>query len=65
MLLGGTKPRLNRIWSGISKDNEKDFYMYIGDKRKNRENVGPLLNEAGNLVTQDMEKAEVLNSSEL
>ncbi|GAB0207780.1 mitochondrial enolase superfamily member 1 [Grus japonensis] len=26
-----------------------------------RENVGPLQNETGNLVTQDMEKAEVLN----
>lgn len=37
--------------------------MYKGDERKNRENVGPLLNEAGNLLTQEMEKAEVLNSS--
>ncbi|GAB0190197.1 mitochondrial enolase superfamily member 1 [Grus japonensis] len=27
-----------------------------------RENVGPLWNETGNLVTQDMEKAEVLNA---
>ena len=26
-----------------------------------RENVGPLQNETGDLVTQDMEKAEVLN----
>ena len=28
-----------------------------------RENVGPLLNGAGALVTQDMEKAEVLNAA--
>lgn len=61
--LGGIKPGLNRICSGISKDNEKDFYVYKGDERKNREKVGPLLNEAGNLLTQEMEKAEVLNSS--
>ncbi|GAB0181491.1 hypothetical protein GRJ2_000614400 [Grus japonensis] len=42
------------------KDNKKNFYRYISDKRKTRENVGPLWNEMGDLVTQDMEKAEVL-----
>ena len=35
--------------------------MGAGDKRKTRENVGPLQKETGDLVTQDMEKAEVLN----
>ncbi|KAK4811992.1 hypothetical protein QYF61_022988 [Mycteria americana] len=40
------------------KDNKKGFFKYIGDKRKARENVGLLLNKAGDLVTQDMEKAE-------
>lgn len=45
MQLGGTKLGLNRIWSGISKDNEKDCNVYITDKMKNREHVGPLLNE--------------------
>lgn len=44
------------------KDNKKDFYKYISDKRKARENVGPLLNKMGNLVTRDREKAEVLNA---
>ncbi|GAB0179504.1 mitochondrial enolase superfamily member 1 [Grus japonensis] len=39
------------------KDNEKDFNKYVGDKRKTREYVGPLLNETGDLVTQHMEKA--------
>ncbi|GAB0201619.1 class II histocompatibility antigen, B-L beta chain-like [Grus japonensis] len=43
------------------KDNKKTFYRYISDKRKMRENVGPLWNETGDLVTWDMEKAEVLN----
>ncbi|GAB0183010.1 mitochondrial enolase superfamily member 1 [Grus japonensis] len=43
------------------KDNKKSFYRYVSEKRRMRENVGPLQNETGNLVTQDMEKAEVLN----
>ncbi|GAB0204458.1 mitochondrial enolase superfamily member 1 [Grus japonensis] len=43
------------------KDNKKSFYRYVSDKRRTRENVGPLWNETGDLVTQDMEEAEVLN----
>ncbi|KAK4829028.1 hypothetical protein QYF61_001803 [Mycteria americana] len=43
-----------------NKDNKKGFYKYVGDKRKTRENVGPLLNKTGDLFMQDMEKAEVL-----
>jgi len=35
------------------------FYRYVSDKRKARENVGPLWKEMGDLVTWDMEK--VLN----
>ncbi|GAB0183447.1 mitochondrial enolase superfamily member 1 [Grus japonensis] len=44
------------------KDNKKSFYRYVSVKRKTRENVGPLQNETGDLVTQDVEKAEVLNN---
>ncbi|GAB0195030.1 mitochondrial enolase superfamily member 1 [Grus japonensis] len=44
------------------KDDKKSFYRYVSDKRRMRENVGPLQNETGDLVTQDMEKAEVLNN---
>ncbi|GAB0206541.1 mitochondrial enolase superfamily member 1 [Grus japonensis] len=43
------------------KDNKKSFYRYVSDKRRTRENVGPLRNETGDLVPQDMEKAEVLS----
>ncbi|GAB0176056.1 hypothetical protein GRJ2_000070800 [Grus japonensis] len=43
------------------KGNKKSFYRYVSDKRKTRKNVGPLQKETGDLVTQDMEKAEVLN----
>ncbi|GAB0204212.1 mitochondrial enolase superfamily member 1 [Grus japonensis] len=44
-----------------AKDNKKSFYRYVSEKRRMREDVGPLRNEMGDLVTQDMEKAEVLN----
>jgi len=43
------------------KGNKKAFYRYVSDRRQTRENVGPLQKEAGDLVTQDVEKAEVLN----
>jgi len=45
------------------KDKKKGFYEYIGDKTKSRENVGSLLNKAGDLVTHDMEKVEVPNAA--
>ncbi|KFQ40129.1 hypothetical protein N332_13281, partial [Mesitornis unicolor] len=43
------------------KGNMKTFYRYISDKRKAREDVSPFWKENGELVTRDMEKAEVLN----
>ncbi|KFW61557.1 hypothetical protein AS28_01374, partial [Pygoscelis adeliae] len=43
------------------KGNKKRFYRYVRDKRKTKENVGPLQNETGDLVTRDTEKVEVLN----
>ena len=44
------------------EDNKNGFYKYIGDKRKARENVGPLLNGAGDLATKDMGKVGILNA---
>ena len=44
------------------KNNKKGFFNYISSKRKARDNVGPLMNEAGVLVTEDAEKAELLNA---
>ena len=44
------------------KGNKKGFYKYLSNKRKIRERVGPLLNGGGNLVTDDMEKAEVFDA---
>jgi len=44
------------------KGNKMGFCKYKSDKCKTRENVGPLPNETGDLVRQDIEKAEVLNA---
>ncbi|PKU42857.1 rna-directed dna polymerase from mobile element jockey-like [Limosa lapponica baueri] len=44
------------------KTNKKGFYKDMSNKRQTRENVGPLHNEMDNLVTEDMEEAEVLNA---
>lgn len=44
------------------KGNNKSFYKHISDKRKMREDVSLLMNEMGDLVTQDSEKVMVLNS---
>ncbi|KFV10376.1 hypothetical protein N340_10119, partial [Tauraco erythrolophus] len=43
------------------KGNKKNFYRYVSDKKRSRENVGLLQKETGDLATFDMEKAEVLN----
>uniref|UniRef100_A0A493TF21 Reverse transcriptase domain-containing protein n=1 Tax=Anas platyrhynchos platyrhynchos TaxID=8840 RepID=A0A493TF21_ANAPP len=44
------------------KENKKHFYKYINTKRRTKENLHPLLDAGGNLVTRDEEKAEVLNA---
>ncbi|KAJ7421937.1 hypothetical protein BTVI_16117 [Pitangus sulphuratus] len=44
-----------------AKDNKKYFFKYINSKRKTKNNVCPLLSGRKILVTEDIEKAEVLN----
>ncbi|CAM5140018.1 unnamed protein product [Natator depressus] len=44
------------------KSNKKGFFRHVSNKKKVKESVGPLLNEGGNLVTEDVEKANVLNA---
>ncbi|CAM5119228.1 unnamed protein product [Eretmochelys imbricata] len=44
------------------KSNKKGFFRYVSNKKKVKESVGPLLNEGGNLVTENVEKANVLNA---
>ena len=45
-----------------TKVNNKYFYKYINSKRRARENLHPLLDTKGNLVTKDQDKAEELNA---
>jgi len=45
------------------KGNKKRLYRYVSDNRKARENVGPLWKDRADLVTRNMEKAEVLNDT--
>jgi len=43
-------------------ENNKYFYKYISSKRRSRENLHPLFDAEGNLVTKDQDEAEVLNA---
>jgi len=37
--------------------DKKGFFKYFSSKQMTKENLGPLLNEVGALVTEDIEKA--------
>ncbi|KAK4827397.1 hypothetical protein QYF61_017802 [Mycteria americana] len=44
------------------KNNNKEFFRYVSSKQKHRADIGPLLNKAGKLVTNNVDKAELLNT---
>ena len=50
-----------KLAAGV-KGNKKLFYKYINSKRRTRENLHSLLDEAGNVTTENKEKAEILNA---
>ena len=50
-----------KLAAGV-KRNMKLFYKYINSKRRTKENLDSLLDEAGSVTTEDKEKAEVLNA---
>lgn len=43
------------------KNNDNGFYRYMNQKRQATERIPPRINEKGEQVTTDMEKAEVLH----
>ncbi|CAM4500980.1 unnamed protein product [Lepidochelys kempii] len=59
-------PAGNSLSKVISSTNPGFLTLHpptqIHSKKKAKESVGPLLNEGGNLVTEDVEKANVLNA---
>ena len=56
------KAQLELSLATKAKENSKCFYKHINSKRKARENLYPLLDAKGNLVTKDRDKAGVLNA---
>ena len=56
------KAQLEHRLATAVKDNKKYFYKYIIINRRVKENLHPLLDVGGNLVTKDEEKAEVLHA---
>ncbi|XP_048822867.1 uncharacterized protein LOC125702985 [Lagopus muta] len=56
------KARLELGLATAVKENKKSFYKYTNGKRKTKGNVCPLIDAAGNVTTDDKEKAEVLSA---
>ena len=56
------KAQLELSLATKAKVNSKCFYKHISSERKARENLHPLLDVEGNLVTTDRDKAEVLDA---
>jgi len=56
------KAQMELSQSRYVKGNMDGFYKYISVKGKSRENVDPMLNGTGGVVSQNSEKAEVLNA---
>ncbi|PKU27117.1 rna-directed dna polymerase from mobile element jockey-like [Limosa lapponica baueri] len=44
------------------KSYKKQFFTYVNNTQKQKENIGPPFNRRGELVTNNTEKAEVLNT---
>ena len=56
------KTQLELRLSTAVKDNKKSFYKYINGQRRTKDISHPILDAAGNVATEDKEKAEVLNA---
>lgn len=61
MKLGKPKPKWNSIWPGKPKITGSPISTQV-TKGRQKENAGPLLNNMEYLVTQDTEKAGILNA---
>jgi len=56
------KARLELRLATAVKEKKKSFYKYTSGKRRSKENLHPVLDAAGNVTTEDREKAEVLTA---
>lgn len=55
-------PTWGSIWESDMKSNKKRFYKHMNSKTETRENFDAVLSAAGDLVTDDAGKAEVLSA---
>ena len=55
----GAKAMFELNLATVVKENKKLFYKYINSKRRAKDNLHPLLDVAGNMTTENKEKAEV------
>lgn len=46
----------------VVKDNQNCFFKYINNKIRAKENLYPLFDVGGNILTKDVEKTEALNA---
>ena len=59
MALGGQQLKMS---CKDTKSSEKAFFSYVSSKRQTKDIVAQLHNGDGKMITEDKEKAEVLNS---
>ena len=48
--------------ASASKRNPKEFFGYVSSRKPIKNNISPLKDSEGNLVTNDSEKAELMNN---
>lgn len=56
------KVQLKLKLARVIKTYKKGFFRHVKNKQKQKENTDPLLNKRGELVANDAERAEVLNT---
>ncbi len=61
ILIKQAKRRYEENIAADSKNNAKKFFRYINNKKQIRSGIGPLTDNAGNLVTDDQNMANMLN----
>jgi len=57
-----TKAQLELKLARDVKNNKKGFFRDVSSKKTHKEDLGPLLNRAGNLVTDNADNVEILNT---
>ena len=47
--------------ASASKDNPKEFFAYVNSRKPIKNNISPLKDSEGNLITSDAQKADLMN----